>query len=243
MLITWNSSGKENIQSLSIGPPQEGSEISLTPKKTKVPPAMKRRLTPLGRLVLDRLYDAVDFLNFQNISSNIPWVMSSRHGDADRVGRLLTDISENEMLSPMDFSQSVHNAIAGAFSIATKNTSLHTALSGGTQSFEMGLLEAYAIQKNTGGHVGYAFYDTAMPEPYNAVIPGNAEAKDTCLVMVLGPEEKEITNGVRLTYSSGEMPEDIALSPLDNTTHFFNHPTKSLSIKIPGGHFSLERLA
>ncbi|HBN22602.1 MAG TPA: hypothetical protein DD412_05130 [Holosporales bacterium] len=242
MLITWNSIGNKALKaSLLYSSPKEA--LSEGPPE-KIPKAMRRRLTPLGCLVVETLYGAVDFLEASTIDSEIPWVFSSRHGDGDRVRRLLADISKDELLSPMDFSQSVHNAIAGAFSIISQNTKMHTALSAGNASFEVGLLEAYALQRKTNGYVGYAYYDSPMPPPYDDLIQGNKEKNPFCLVMVLGPDEcssNKIGSILSLTYTSDAIEKPDKLTPLQAITLFFNNKDPHCSFSVSSGSFDIKR--
>src|ERR1700691_2625239 len=85
----------------------------------QLPTMMQRRLTPLGRTAAGMLHNSSSRSN----SEQIPWVVSCRHGDLHRMINLLSSLARNEPLSPTEFSMSVHNAIIGAFSIATKNKS------------------------------------------------------------------------------------------------------------------------
>lgn len=242
MLITWNSIGNTALKaSLRESSPKEASSKAST---GKIPKAMKRRLTPLGCLVIETLYEAVEFLEESTLDSKIPWILSSRHGDGDRVGRLLTDISKKELLSPMDFSQSVHNAIAGAFSIISQNTKMHTALSAGKTSFEMGLLEAYALQRKTNSYVGYAYYTAPMPSLYDDLIQGNKENTPSCLVMILGPDEcpaskKNDTFSATYTPTPFEKPDKA--TPFEETTLLFNNKKPKISFSISSGSFELKR--
>ncbi len=241
MLITWSSSGKEAFQGATSN--NKGDPPTALTSKTlsKIPAMMKRRLTPLGRLVVGALYDATHYLEKNDILTTIPWVVASRHGDADRVGNLLTDISAQDLLSPMTFSQSVHNAIIGTFSIATKNTAMHTAIAAETSSFEMGLLETYALQKEKGGFVGYVYYDTTMLKQYDDIIPGNALAKDVCLVLILGPDDIQTVDPIGLTYLSKTQQSTPAPLSVDSMTSFLQNNSLSLEIEIPGGAFRFDR--
>lgn len=140
----------------------------------ELPLTLRRRLTPLGRKALQTVSRCGDDL--------IPWIISCRHGDISRRLNLLSNLAQGEMLSPADFSLSVHNAIIGMYTIATGNKHMHSALAGGPYSFEMGLLESIAFLKEQGGKVGYCYYD-------------HTEDKDqmVCLAMILGQEDGEIT--------------------------------------------------
>lgn len=98
-----------------------------SPLIAHVPKALKRRLGKLGYNVLS----VMDLCSQTDDSDDTTWVVSSRHGDTNRMGRLFQSIADKELLSPTDFSMSVHNALPGMHSIKTINTSMHTAMSGG----------------------------------------------------------------------------------------------------------------
>lgn len=109
-------------------------------KGIELPRSVKRRLNHLGRsvgnvaagLVLEDQQDALV-------------VFASRYGDAERSVGILQEIAANEPISPMQFSLSVHNAIAGVLSIGWKNTEMQSVISAGAQTFEMGITEAYSL--------------------------------------------------------------------------------------------------
>ena len=99
-------------------------------------------MTPLGRQAVQLIYKSISERN-----SSIPWIVACRHGDIEHKLNLLSNLAQDEMLSPTDFSMSVHNAIIGMFSIATDNKHTYSALAGGPNSFEAGLLESIALLK------------------------------------------------------------------------------------------------
>jgi hypothetical protein len=209
-----------------------------------LPAALHRRLSPLGKLVMTELYEALSHL--PESESTLPWVASCRHGDSTRMMNLLTDLAEKEQLSPMDFSLSVHNAIIGMFSIATKNTQSHTALSGGELSFEMGLLEAYALQKTSQKSVGYIYYDKPLPSLY---YKGNHnENLACCIAMILSNKEESNRNGLVLEFvpqqdlEQEENKIDIDQNKGSNKIiRFLGSDQKHLSILSPGGTFLFEK--
>lgn len=208
-----------------------------------LPVALRRRLSPLGKLAMTELYEIQSHLAEEQ--SSIPWVTSCRHGDSSRMMSLLTNIETGEQLSPMDFSLSVHNAIIGMFSIATKNTQSHTALSGGKLSFEMGLLEAYALQKTTKKPVGYLYYDTTLPTFYNK--EEHNGSTQCCLSMVIS-NENEGTKGLQVEFIPHEDSRQEELTTdLDEingaykVTEFLKNNQQQLSILIPGGTFLFEK--
>ena len=196
-----------------------------------------RRLTPLGK-------NAFKMLDKCTITENISWVVSCRHGDSDRMVSLLKSLANREILSPSDFSLSVHNAIIGVFSISTKNKNSHTALSAGELSFEAGLIEAYALQKERGGTIGYIYYDKPLPPPYEGHIEG--DSPEICFVIILTKEEepKNILNeDIYLNYlQDDKYVLNSTSSNLLMVMDFIKNDEKECRISVPGGHLHFERV-
>lgn len=134
-----------------------------TPPDVKTIPAMlRRRLSPLGKMAL-----ATAMPLLENVTSGVPSVLVSRHGDLNRTVKLLTDLADREDLSPTHFSLSVHNAIGGLLSITRKDTSSMTALACGFDDISTALLEAQAIlTEQDCEQVLCLIYDEPVPEVY-----------------------------------------------------------------------------
>ena len=189
-----------------------GTEVGAWPKAAStiesaaLPTGIQRRLTSLGRLAIQNLSLAQKASGQQNLS----WVISSRHGDTQRMERLLTDLSNNEQVSPTDFGMSVHNAIIGMFSIATKNKAAHTAISAGDKSFQAGLIETYALHKAGQDHIGYMYYDAPLPKAYEEKVE---EKPFTCIAIIFKKDtaaEKSAKN-IMNTFSDIRKYSDVVL--------------------------------
>ena len=107
----------------------------------------------------------------------------------ERIQKILTNIANEELLFPIDFSLSVHNAIIGMFSIITKNTQMNTALSGGNSGFAAGFLEAYALQKATGKSVGYLYCDNNLSAKYKDFI--KEKPKEIYVAVIIGEDDEQ----------------------------------------------------
>ena len=129
------------------------------PDVSSIPPMLRRRLSSLGKMAL-----SVAFPLLKGLDTDTAFVFSSRHGELGRTVGLLNSLADQEPLSPTQFSLSVHNAIAGVLSIATKNTSSITALSADLSST---LLEAVAIMdEQSYQQILCVVYDEPVPEIY-----------------------------------------------------------------------------
>lgn len=71
------------------------------------------------------------------------------------------------MVSPLSFSNSVHNTAAGVFSVAKENRSMSTSLAAGRLSVGYALLEAQALLDEGVPHVLVVVGDEPLPAPLN----------------------------------------------------------------------------
>jgi hypothetical protein len=134
------------------------------PDVAGLPAALRRRVGTLGRQALNAAWKVMP--------DQAPrFIFSSRHGEYDRTLRLLDSLIAEGEVSPADFSLSVHHALAGLLSIATRNREGHTAIAAGPDSFGYGLLEAAAcIAETPDRPVLLVHYDEPLPELYRSVV-------------------------------------------------------------------------
>jgi hypothetical protein len=120
----------------------------------------------------------------------VPTVYGSSLGEIETMVTLLRMLYEEEgKLSPNRFKNSVHNAASGLVSIGTGNTAFSTAIAGGDRSFEMSLLEAWALLDDARDralpeadqHVILAVADDAPPSPLDRLGAHGALAVGLCL--------------------------------------------------------------
>ncbi len=124
----------------------------------------RRRLGRLARLTLQVAHEATC-----DLPPDLPLrlVYASRHGDLHQTVNLLSALAQNEPLSPTAFGMSVHNAIAGMWSIQRQDRSAATAISAGARTLHAGLLEAVLQwQEHPDQPVLYLYADDAVPQPY-----------------------------------------------------------------------------
>ncbi|CAO4835850.1 MAG: hypothetical protein CNLJKLNK_00523 [Holosporales bacterium] len=123
-----------------------------------IPAPLKRRLGYLGTCFFESV-----LIYEQN---DLPWVVSTRHGDLQRMVKMFDRLFLKEEISPTDFSLSVHNALIGQYSIFKKNTQNMTAISAGKNSFALGFFEAFIQAKATNKTIGFIYYDTLLDTDY-----------------------------------------------------------------------------
>lgn len=131
---------------------------------TLLPPNERRRATPVGRLAFQSAEEAIQGLN--GGASELASVFASSGGDTDIVNKICTALAtEARLVSPTHFHNSVHNAAAGYWSIATQSHGASTSLSAYDGSFAMGLLEAATLACCEGQDVLLVCYDVPVGEP------------------------------------------------------------------------------
>ena len=118
----------------------------------------RRRLTALERAALSVAHRVCP------PGEELPVVFASRWGEIGVTLRLMRQFHEEGEMSPAGFSNSVHNAMPGHFSLLTRNHAPYTAVAAGQQSREMGLLEASTYP----GRVVFVYAEEETPEMYRA---------------------------------------------------------------------------
>lgn len=101
-----------------------------------LPAMQRRRLSRLARMTLDVAWPLC------GEHEQLPFVFGSRHGETTRTFALLGDVAAGQPLSPTQFGLSVHNAIAGQWSILRGQRGESTAIAGEADTFEHAVLEA-----------------------------------------------------------------------------------------------------
>lgn len=243
-LSTWTILGKNEVDTPQCGIWSQGKGMeSPEHEDITIPMTLRRRLTPLGKLAMGELFRVDAQLSEAN--QETPWVMACRHGDTSRMLNLLTSLAQKEQLSPMDFSLSVHNAIGGMFSIAMGNKQSSTSLSGGKNTFEMGLVEAYALAQARQMTIGYLYYDMPLPVFYGD--HPNEEELGRCVSIILSPDDDfwELgKNQIRLTFTSHKeeaSSKSITSANIMALIDFLQNKATDLALSIPGGTFLFEK--
>ena len=154
-----------------------------------LPAAERRRAGMPAKLALAAGQEAL--ANAGRDASAIATVFASSSGDCDNLHHILEALATAEReISPTRFHNSVHNAAAGYWSIATQCRAPSTSLCCHNASFAAGLLEAASQVAIAGASVALIAYDHPYPEPLNAVRPIRG---DFGLALVLAPQATDRT--------------------------------------------------
>jgi hypothetical protein len=175
-----------------------------------LPAAERRRAGMPVKLVLAAGQEA--FANAGRDTAATPTVFSSSSGDCENVHHILEALAATErQVSPTRFHNSVHNAAAGYWSIATQCRAPSTSLCGHDVSFAAGLLEAMCQVAFTGAPVGLIAYDHPYPEPLHSVRPIHG---DFGMALALAPQATERALAVlEVTFVAREMDASCAADP------------------------------
>jgi len=131
----------------------------------QIPAMQRRRLSGIAKLALS---SAIQSLNSES-ADYIVW--ASQYGDEHKTLKILADVLQDQTPSPTQFSTSVHNAIAGLYSILCQDATPSTSLAA---SWSEALIEAYAWLKTAtqpNPRVLVVYYDETLPEIYHEAEP------------------------------------------------------------------------
>jgi hypothetical protein len=134
-----------------------------------LPANERRRTTPCIKLALAVAEQAVHASGLD--AMELASVFSSSHGDmrvSDNICRALA--TEERLVSPTQFHNSVHNAPAGYWSIATGYRQASTSIASLQGTFAAGLLEAALQADLEGKPVLLVCYDLPAPAPLDQLI-------------------------------------------------------------------------
>ena len=182
------------------------------PDVSFVPALARRRLTPVERAAMHVAHEATVQANA--VDGKMPVVFASRWGEIGTTFRLIGQFREEGEMSPAGFSNSVHNAAPGAWSLFTKNTAPYTSIAGRARSLESGFLEALAqllsgkagrdaagadvrTGRSSGGRVLFVFAEEATPGFYRADFP--AVEKGCALAALL-----DLSGGIKVEFRREE---------------------------------------
>jgi Beta-ketoacyl synthase, N-terminal domain len=124
-----------------------------------VPAGLRRRVSPLGRAALNVLASCQP-------PQSCPAVFASRYGDLDAIAGLLAQLHREEVVSPMGFSLSVHNAAMGVYSIARSDRMATTSIAVNEDLAEAACFEALGWLAAGTDQVLVVCCADAVPPPY-----------------------------------------------------------------------------
>jgi hypothetical protein len=177
-----------NAAAVLAGHRDYAPEPTVLPAPSLLPPTERRRTGRVVKLALAIASEAVGHAGIA--SEDLRSVFSSSGGDGHNCHEICQALaSEPREISPIRFSNSVHNASAGYWSIATGATLASTVLCAFDASFCAGLLEALTQVSVDQQPVLLVTYDTEYPYPLHAKRP-LPDAFGMALVLTPGRNER-----------------------------------------------------
>ncbi|GLQ94485.1 beta-ketoacyl synthase chain length factor [Dyella acidisoli] len=126
-----------------------------------LPTMQRRRLSRLARMTMHAAWPLC------GEEEQLPFVFASRHGETPRTFALLGDVADEQPLSPTQFGLSVHNAIAGQWSILRGQHGESVAIAGEADTFEHAMVEAATLLSDGAKHVLVVMAEERPPAAYD----------------------------------------------------------------------------
>jgi len=139
------------------------------PGPAALPPNERRRASQVVRLTLACIEQALRASPFP--VEMLRSVFATDEGTGEVGQQMLETLATTRQVSPLLFTNSVHNAPSGYFSIAWRNRQSATVVSLGLESFASGLLCAVTEAAATRQPVLLVAYDPALIAPIDELLP------------------------------------------------------------------------
>ena len=195
-LIGWEA-GRAVLAGLSPFQPDAVPD----PDVTMLPPNERRRSSDSVRWAVQVAQEAMAQSGLD--PRDVPTVFASSGGEMGVFDKLCRTLATPERtVSPTLFHQSVHNAAAGYWGIATAGQQSSTALSCYDDSFAAGLLEAMTVVCVERCPVLLVAYDLAVPAPLSQARPITT---GFAVALVLAPPADQSSAVMRVRLEEGDV--------------------------------------
>ncbi len=160
-----------------------GSET--TAQATFLPAMLRRRCTPLTRIMLTAAFGAVR----DHDAAVARTTFASRHGSINESVAMLKNVALGRKLSPSTFTHTVHNAQAALFSLAAENREASSALAAQEETFESGFLESVThLHREPARPVLFVVGDVPLAPDFAPLIDEPDAAYSVALLLALTGE-------------------------------------------------------
>jgi len=181
---------------------------SVLPAPMLLPPAERRRASRVIRLSLGVGMEAVAHAGAA--AATLATVFSASGADGHNCHALCEQLaSEDRQISPTRFHNSVHNAAAGYWGIATRSMAPCQVLGAFDASFGAGLLDALAQVALGGEPVLLVAYDSEYPEPLHA----KRDTPDCGGVALLLSAQRSERSLASVEVTASRAPADVLAAP------------------------------
>lgn len=212
-LIGPGLDGWETSRAILAGEAAYAYAKATIPAPAILPPAERRRCGPIVKLSIATGLQAAAAAGLD--PRELPTVFSASGGDGSNCHEICAMLAtDDRLISPTRFHNSVHNAASGYWSIATGAMASSSVLCAYDASFGAGLLEAVTQVAVDGGKVLLIACDTTYPEPLRAKRP----IPDEFGVGLVLASRASAASVAKITVALGDLPamriEDPALETL-----------------------------
>ena len=168
------------IQKWSSWPLTSIDQASLDQKVilSSIPLMLRRRLSPLAKDIFCAIINCIGNNN------NLPVVFSSSHGELAKSFKMMEELEQGGEISPTAFSLSVHNAIAGLFSIVYKNKLPYTVVAPGEEGIAVAFIEALGVLSEGAENTLVVMYDEPLVDFYTST-PFKLSTKESFVIVLL----------------------------------------------------------
>jgi len=191
------------IAKWAVWPPLSPEQNNTAQWLAGISSMLKRRLTPLAKTVFCAVAQCLD----EDVM--VPAVFSSAHGELAKSLAMMEMLEAGEEVSPTGFSLSVHNAIAGLFSMAWKNKLQCTVLAPGEEGMAPAFIEGLGLLQEGAEQVLLVFYDEPLPAFYPSS-PYRLSSDTHCALALMiaksGTGQALTLSSSALTGNDGEQP-------------------------------------
>ena len=162
-----------------------------------LPKALKRRMSQVSKMAFIASKLCAKDAKVDHI------IFASQHGELDHTFSLLEQISQQEILSPMKFSQSVHNSASGLFCIDQQSTAPANSIAAGEDTFFMAFIDAVAyLNENPSKQLLLTIFDQAIIDAYQALNISHDHAIALSLLLSKSNRLKSTTQSMHLSITN-----------------------------------------
>jgi hypothetical protein len=192
-----------------------------------IPPMIRRRCSIVSKIAL-----SISLPQFKTADIQAG-VFCSQHGELSNTVDIFNSLSENEIFSPNKFSQCVHNTASGLLSVQNELTIPFNSIAAGTQTFQMGLIDAIT-QLNEYENILFTIADDVVPEVYDDLDIQYNLAYGVSFVLSSKPLENSMFVNVEISSNSDDTKLPPALIFLAWMVTDKTHALELPMIKITG---------
>jgi hypothetical protein len=207
--------GWDSARAILRGEAPAPATAQTRPAPALLPPAERRRAPDTVAVALEVAARACEMA--KRDPKLLPSVFASTHGDLAISDAICDTLAKTPMLtSPTKFHNSVHNAAAGYWTIATGCLKPYTSVSGYLFTFGEGLLEAASQALNENTPVLYVAFDIEARGPVGTMQPSRGVFAGALVIVpeASGQHIAQLTFDVReeaQLQASGARPQNSAL--------------------------------